>query len=320
MSRAWLALAASVLVAGCAVRPPHPDTFSFAVLGDMGYSAREEPMFVDTLRRIDAAAPAFVLHIGDFKGAGDCSDELYRQRRALLDSSAAPLVYTPGDNEWTDCRRKNMGSMDPIERLGRIREIFFAGRTSLGRRTIATEAQDACVSPPVAGCGCNAHPENRRWIHAGIEFVTLNIPGSNNNVGFDAASDAEARCRNAANHAWLEGAVAAAAQPAIRALVVVIHGNPWDAQEKFRHVYDGFLAQMAEAPARVGKPILFVHGDSHTYRVTPFDDARGNQVRGITRMETYGTPMIGWVKVTVDPGSPDFFGFEPKLVGLVPAF
>jgi hypothetical protein len=38
----------------------------------------------------------------------------------------------------------------------------------------------------------------------------------------------------------------------------------------------------------------------------------------ITRLETYGSPFVGWVKVTVDPARPDLFSFEPRLRAIVP--
>src|SRR5687767_8499136 len=134
-------VAIAVLLAGCAARAPSPDAFTFAVFGDLAYSEHEEKLYFETMRRIDAAAPAFSVHVGDFKGGGPCSDALYARRRAEFDASAVPLVYIPGDNEWTDCRSSRMGSMDPIERLGRLRTVFFADEWSLGRKRMATGAQ-----------------------------------------------------------------------------------------------------------------------------------------------------------------------------------
>ncbi|HUP98574.1 MAG TPA: hypothetical protein VM073_11560, partial [Usitatibacter sp.] len=210
-----------------------------------------------------------------------------------------------GDNEWTDCRRHYMGSMDPLERLARLRQVFFADRFSLGQVRIATDTQDQCLANAPPGCGCAAYPENRSWEHAGVRFVTLNVPGSDNNFGFDAASDAEAACRNAANAQWLARAVAAAQAPGIRALVIAIQGNPWDTRKPA--AYRDFLAQVEGTFARLRKPILFIHGDTHTYRAdTPF-------AAPIRRLETYGSPFVGWVKVTVDPRMPELFRFEPHL-------
>ena len=310
MIRRAAALSLCLLVSACATRAPGPAAFSFAVLGDTPYNDAEERQFLAMIGRINREPLAFVVHVGDFKGGGHCSDALYARRREQFDTFAHPLVYTPGDNEWTDCRRRNMGSMDPVERLARLRQVFFADRFSLGRVRLPLEAQDQCLVPEVSSCGCAAHPENRAWEHAEIRFVTLNVPGSDNNVGFDAASDAEARCRDAANAQWLERAVAAARAPDIRGLVVAIQANPWDTPNPV--VYHGLLAQLEASAVRVGKPVLFIHGDSHTYRVdTPFTTP-------ITRLETYGSPFVGWVKVTVDPAAPQPFRFEPHLQRFVP--
>jgi hypothetical protein len=127
-------------------------------------------------------------------------------------------------------------------------------------------------------------------------------------VGFDAASNAEAVCRNTANARWLQRSVEAAEAPGIRALVIAVQANPWDSRTP---AYKEFLAQL-EATARIAKPVLFIHGDTHLYRVDyPF-------TAPIRRLETYGSPFVGWVKVTVDPGLPDLFVFQPHLQKVVP--
>jgi hypothetical protein len=309
-------LAACVLAAACATQPPSPETFSFAVLGDTPYSDAEEARYRDMLAAIDREPLAFVIHVGDFKGGGACSDALYERRRAEFAASAHPFIYTPGDNEWTDCRGKHMGGMDPLGRLARLREVFFADRWSLGRTRIETLAQDTCIDPSPAGCRCPAHPENRFWSRAGVRFVTLHFVGSDNNMGVDAANDAEARCRDEANALWLDMAIRSSERSQTRALVIATQADPWTSKLP---VYRRFLAQVQEASRRLKKPVLLVHGDSHTQRVdNPFTDSLGNTLLGITRLETFGSPFVGWVKVTVDPDHPDVFRFEPKLVAFVP--
>lgn len=312
MKRVLPAVAALLLLGACATRPELPGEFAFAVLGDTPYNEREERQFLAMMARLDAEDLAFVLHVGDFKaGSGSpCTDALYERRHAQLDASRHPLVLTPGDNDWTDCRRKSNGATDPLERLARLRQVFFSRPESLGRARIATAAQTTCIAPALPGCGCAAHPENRSWSHAGVRFVTLNVPGSENNVGFDAASDAEARCRNEANRQWLEKAVRESASAETRALVVAVQANPWDTAKP---VYLEFIAQLEDAARRIAKPMLFVHGDSHTYRVdAPFT------THNPRRLETFGSPFVGWVKVIVDPAAPEPFRFEPHLQALVP--
>jgi len=307
MSRLGAVLVA-LLLAGCAAKPPGPDAFVFGVLGDTPYTEREDAEFLSMIRRINQEDLAFSIHVGDFKGSGACSDELFRKRLAEFNSFAAPLIYTPGDNEWTDCRRRHMGSGDPLDALARLRKIFFTEARSLGEAKIDTAMQLACEAPPPSGCGC-AFPENRQWVHGRVVFVTLNVPGSDNNVGHDAASDAEARCRDAANAQWLDRAAALAAGAGMRALVIAIQANVWDSKKP---VYDALRRQVESLYGRLGKPILFIHGDTHLYRVDyPF-------AVPIRRLETYGSPFVGWVRVTVDPSKPELFSFEPKLHKFVP--
>jgi hypothetical protein len=304
------ALLASLAAAAGATHAPHPDAFAFAVVGDTPYSEREEREYIAMLARIGREPLAFVIHVGDFKGGGDCSDALFARRKAQFDALPLPVIYTPGDNEWADCGRAHMGRWDPLERLARLREVFFADGFSLGARRIATEAQAQCLEPPVSGCGCAAYPENRAWEHAGVRFATLNITGSDNNTGHGAASDAEARCRDAANLRWLERALRAAQAGAVRALVIAIQGNPLDSRKPA--AYREFVEQLQAGAVRLRKPLLFIHGDTHTYRAdTPF-------AAPITRLETYGSPFVGWVKVTVDPATPRLFAFEPRLQRFVP--
>jgi hypothetical protein len=39
----------------------------------------------------------------------------------------------------------------------------------------------------------------------------------------------------------------------------------------------------------------------------------------ITRVETFGSPFVGWVQVTVDPADPKLFSFKPHLHAFVTA-
>jgi hypothetical protein len=251
-----------------------------------------------------------VIHVGDMLGHHvPCSEEIYQRRKAEFDASAHPFIYTPGDNEWTDCGPRGK---DAIPQLARLREVFFATRQSLGRSRIELSAQDRCADE---ACACPAHPENRFWTRAGVRFVTLNFPGSENNTGKDAANDAEAACRNQANAAWLEQAVRASEQSQTRALVIAIQADPWRSR---KGSYEPFLAGVRDAARRLKKPVLLVHGDTHLLITdTPFKDVLGNTMERITRLETYGSPFVGWVKVAVDPDDPEIFTFEPHLVKLV---
>jgi hypothetical protein len=307
--------AALLALAGCAHVPPsHPDAFAFAVMGDTQYNAGEERAFVAMLETVSREDLAFVVHVGDFLAGASCGDEIYAQRRREFDASAHPFIYTPGDNEWVDCRNKRRGAHDPAERLAKLRALFFADRWSLGRKRLETFAQDRCPEPGPLGCRCPAHPENRFWSRSRVRFVTLNVPGSENNTGYGDGEE-EARCRNEANAAWLERAVSLSERSETLALVILFQANPWHSK---RGAYDALLRQIEDAAKRLRKPVLLVHGDTHNQRVdAPFVDWLGNPVPGLVRLETFGSPFLGWVKVTVDPDDPNVFRFEPRLHAIV---
>ncbi len=295
--------------AGCAAQPPaSSDAFSFAIIGDAPYKAREEPHFERMMERIDREDVAFVIHVGDIgAGRGACTDAGYERRARQFDRSRHPMIYTPGDNEWVDCR--SMG-FDALERLARLREVFFDDDQSLGLAKMTLEVQDD------ESAGCTKYPENRAWSRAGIRFVTINVPGSNDNREFNAPSDAEARCRLDANRRWVARAAAAAASPGSRALVIAMQANPWFTT---RRVFDEYLALFDRTARSLGKPVLLIHGDTHNYQVdTPFNDATGAPLPNLTRVVTYGSPIVGWVKVDVDPAGPRLFSFTPHIQAIVP--
>jgi hypothetical protein len=60
--------------------------------------------------------------------------------------------------------------------------------------------------------------------------------------------------------------------------------------------------------------MLYVHGDTHAYTLDrPFRDSLGKPVENIVRLEVPGSPLVGWVRVTVDPNDPALFRVEPRL-------
>jgi hypothetical protein len=307
-----LAFVLLALASACAIAPPHPDAFSFAVMGDTPYSAIEEQRMlwmIDDLNRLDLA---FVVHVGDIKAGSrsPCTDATYEKRKTQFNVSAHPFVYTPGDNDWTDCRRKSNGAFDPLERLQKLRELFFSDRASLGARKLILERSTACALRAGEECLCPGLPENAQWEMKGLVSATLNIPGSNNNFGFDAASDRDYRCRSAANRIWLEQLFALGRNDRIKGLAVFIQANPWEPSKN--GAFDEFLQQISQSAEELGKPVLLVHGDTHTLRTDkPFRNKKNESIGNLTRLETYGSPTVGWVKVTVDQNDPALFRIEP---------
>jgi hypothetical protein len=298
--RALAALALAVLATAAA----GAERFSFAAFGDTPYFAFEEPAVVRLIDSLADARVAFVVHIGDFKAAAvPCSDELFAERRRMFDASPVPFVFVPGDNEWTDCHRALAGSHDPLERLAKLRELFYPDDQSLGRQKIRLARQSAAAR-------FSAYRENARWLMGGVVFVTLNVPGSSNNLGRNAAMDAEHAARMAANFAWLDGAVRRAAARDVRGLVVFAHADPAFGGRAGRvDGYARFREALQTHAAALAKPLLLVHGDGHRYRIDqPLrDPVTGRRLETFTRVEVFGAPEVDWVRIDVDPANPRLF-------------
>jgi hypothetical protein len=301
---------AAAALAACAFAAHGAERFSFAAFGDAPYFAFEEPAVVRLIASFAEAGVEFAVHVGDLKsGSARCTDALFEERLRMLDASPVPLVFTPGDNDWLDCHRATAGSYEPLERLERVRELFHAGAASLGRRTLPLVRQSA--DPRF-----RAYRENARWTFGGVAFVTLNVPGSNNNLGRTSAMDAEHAARMAANFEWLDEAVRRAEAPDMRGLVVFAHADPRFGRGPPR--VDGFarFREVLRAHAEwLAKPLLLVHGDGHRYRVDrPLRDrATGRPLDHFTRVEVFGTPEVNWVRIDVDPANPRLFAVSPGV-------
>ena len=153
--------------------PTKPGPYSFAVIGDVPYGDNQVAALPTWISEINAADPSFTVHVGDIKnGSSRCDDAYYRAIRADFDQFAGPLVYTPGDNEWTDCHRVNNGAYNPLERLAFDRSVFFTRPgTTLGQDPMRVATQQR------AGL-----PENVSWRKQRVDFAALHVVGSNDDT------------------------------------------------------------------------------------------------------------------------------------------
>ena len=98
--------------------PAQADSFSFGLFGDTPYTQWERLHLPDLIADMDRENLAFVIHDGDIKsGSDECSDKAFADIHGVFANSVHPLIYVPGDNEWTDCHRRSNGGYQPLERL-----------------------------------------------------------------------------------------------------------------------------------------------------------------------------------------------------------
>ncbi len=297
------ALAAGLLSPARAYATAH-GAFWFALVADEPYSALEMQSHIRVLESIGPECE-FLIHLGDLKnGIEPCHDALYAERRRMFEQhSRVPVIFVPGDNDWADCNRPTAGGHDPFERLGRLRETFFAQPRSLGPNAFAVERQAGSA----AG---GAYPENLRWRHRDTMMVTLNRPGG---IQLDRLPRLQAAAMHelaAANERWLREAFALAVRQKLNRLVIAAHADPdWplDGDSLLNLVrtdlHHGFRQLLRELCASFDGPVLFLHGDTHVFRSDlPLRDLRGGRVGNLHRVEAFGAPFASsWVQLRVSP-------------------
>ncbi len=336
---------AATLIALTAVNPAFADvdddddTYAIGLWGDLPYSPVQAAVGLPNLiADMNAAKLRFSVHDGDLKqGSGSlCDDNLYFQALGWFESLDAPAMFTPGDNDWTDCDRTSNGGFNSLERLDRERAIFFSTPYSMGRRKVRQEVQ---TTPLCLGLnGAAPCVENRRWTIGRVTYATLNVQGSCNNLCDTAPNSAEWAARNAANIAWLRDTFAQAKARGSAAVMLVSQANPgWDQSDPTRAPlrdpktlaetdplpdgYQAWLVALREEVVAFRRPVAYVHGDSHYHRIDkPLLDAKGQRLENFTRVETFGdnagngTNDVNWIKVRVDPRSREVFSYQAMIV------
>ena len=310
------ALLTAGLAAGTVAGPARADdprrAVQVALLADTPYGDAQRAQFPALVADVNADPQiSLVLHGGDIKnGSSTCDDARFADIAALYGTFADPFVFTPGDNEWTDCHRASNGGYLPTERLEAVRSAFFPkpGRT-LGQRTVktTTQAKDREHS---------AYVENVRLDRAGVVIASVHVVGSQNDLApwFGAAETAahrsqrlaEFEARQAANLAWIDEAFARAARTRAPGVLLLMQAEPV-VGPGYQAVRDRILQQSRT----FGRPVLLVHGDEHAFEQEP---AYGG-VANLTRLETYGDTAVNWLKLTIDPADPLVFSWQPRVVG-----
>jgi hypothetical protein len=293
-----------ILAAGAATGK-HPVTI--AVIGDVPYGEDQEARFGELVDAINHDHVDLSAHLGDIKnGSTTCTDERFRAVADHFADFKDPLVYTIGDNEWTDCHRANNGAFNPLERLAKIRELFFArpGRT-LGRHPMRVDAQPALI-------------DNVAWVDADVVFATVHVIGSNNGLapwtglGLTAPTPeqaAEVDARNAADLAWIDAAFDRAESEDRAGVVLAMQADTWAPAPG--SAQQAVVDRVAARTAAFDGQVLVLQGDAHTFKV---DDPLG--LPNFTRIVVHGETLpFEYLRLTIDPRAGSLFTWERVAVG-----
>jgi hypothetical protein len=345
-----LVLVSTVASAGKQTKPETAKPFTLAVFGDWPYSnslLTQAPLLIDSINADPNVGT--VIHVGDIhSGSMPCtgaglnpipatSNPGWNQAvYAVFQQFNDPLVYTPGDNEWTDCHKTKEGSSGaPLNELASVRSLFFANPGyTLGKNTleVSTQARDFDERYPADA----QFVENVMWKRSQVVFVTLNVPGSNNDglpwkggTGAfldETARSQEAAARTAADIRWLRAAFKEAAEEHAKGLVIALQADMWDPEALAAggdglNNYDSLVQELANLTVKFSRPVLLLNGDSHIFHADqPLADPtsatglihKTQAVPNLTRITVQGSTNLPgeWVKITIDPSTPAVFSWE----------
>ncbi|MBP0620367.1 metallophosphoesterase [Cupriavidus consociatus] len=269
-------------------------------------------------RRLD-----LVIHAGGIKGDTEsCSDGILTSRQQLLAQSPLPLLYVPGETDWAECRLPVNGKFDSVERLNRLRELFFPEDATLGQhpRPVVRQSDQALF---------RTFRENARLTLGDILIVGLNVPGDNNHYRNEGGRNSEFEDRREANRQWLARAFSLARQRDMNGIVVVAHADPhfangWEKKGRptlldgfMRHrTRDGYLEfkrQLRDLSARFSGQVLLVHAGESGFGIDkPLRDNAGKVLQNFTRVSLPNNSVAQWAELVITPNAAAPFSVSLK--------
>ena len=326
----------------------HHGKMTVAVFGDWPYNQNlldNAPRLLDSIN--GDRDVSLVIHVGDIhSGSMACTSAgilppipasnpgWNQQIFAVFQQFKMPVVYAPGDNEWTDCHKsKEKASGDPLKELASVRSLFFArpGKTlGLEEMSVSTQAKHHDSAHPTDA----QYVENVMWQDDDVVFVSLNMPGGSNNdaspwtgsFGNPTAQAEEAANRTAADIRWLQAAFKQAMRQHARAVVIALQADMWDPEAAAPggaglSNYTPFVQEMANLSLQFGRPVLLLNGDSHLYEEDhPLADPSSTTglihhtlpVPNLTRITVQGSTNAPaeWLRLTIDTRSQKVFTWK----------
>lgn len=314
MAAASVAAAAALAVAApCAARPasvegggaapPSARPFHFSLIGHPFRSGNDENLLRRAITEANQDKPAFIVATGIKAPTEACSDKLYAQRRDILDGSPRPLVVLPAGSDWADCRN-SAGRSNAIERLNRLREVFYPDNQSLGVRRMPLTRLSANVK-------FRSYAENAYWEQGGILFATLNVPDNNNHFLPEAGRNSEYEDRLVANRAWLHRLFLMAQRRNMDGIVLFTDGDIKAHVEEGFSLLSGFSAKQ-DGYAPVRKQVR-TFAEKYKGKVLLVDtEGEVKTSSAITWRGNLGRLGVGgeWETVRVQPGTASLFSLK----------
>ena len=293
------ALAAALPASARSPKEAKPRDFSFGVIGHTASNDTGDADLKRAIMEANRADPAFILSSGIKSYAEACSDRLYAERRAIMDTSERPLILLLAGSDWTDCRASN-GRSSALDRLNRIREIYFSDNESLGAKHIALSRQSSIPK-------FRSYAEHMHWEQDKILFATINLPAKNNHFRMEAGRNSEYEDRMVANRAWLQRLFTWAKRRKLEAVVLVSDG------EIGAHIEQGFFSRLSAKKDGFTETRRIVRGLAEKFpgKVLLIDSQKPADGKAPSIEWTGNVGHVGlaaeWAEIRVAPGSATLF-------------
>ena len=237
----------------------HAEPFHFAVLMHVLQETGDENELKIALESAQAANPTFIVVNGMRSKREPCTDRLYRQRTALLESSVAPVVLSLAGDDWITCRdRQNRPA--PTAWLNLLRDQVYGDISWSGGKHIPLRRQSAITA-------FRNYAENTRWSIENVLFATLNVPANNNNYLVSAGGNSEFEDRLIANRDWLHRLQTQAQRERKTHIELFCDGNPLPDARRKTEPRDGYVElrqQLKNLAEKSGAKILVIQGSTPT--------------------------------------------------------
>lgn len=277
-----------LLLAASAATLAEPLRFSVLMHAARGGDEALRTAFDDAQSRM----PAFIVVNGLKAGGEPCTEKLFRQRKALLESGSVPVVLSMAGSDWTACRDRH-GRPAPTVWLSLLRDQLYGEARWNGSKQLSQKRQSALPA-------FRDFAENSRWAKQRALFATLHLPAPNNRFIPAAGQNSEFEDRLTANRDWLRRLAVLVRSERHRAVVLVCDGNPLPAAVVGAAQRDGFQeirAALRAFAARVNVPVLVVQGPA----------SRGEPRITLRGKLAYINLEAGVTDLLVDPDAPTPF-------------
>ncbi|MBB5367364.1 MULTISPECIES: hypothetical protein [unclassified Janthinobacterium] len=292
--------------------------FDFAVLGHSFKAGPDDAPLKHAIQDSNNLHPAFLVATGIKAASESCSDKLYSQRKDLLDASSQPLVISLSASDWANCRNSR-GRANAIERLNRLREVFFADDSSLGQRKLSLSRLSSTAK-------FRSYAENAHWEYGGVLFATVNLPANNNHFLPEAGRNSEFEDRLVANRSWLQRLFAMAQRKKLDGIVLFSDGDVHILEEEessllpnFSSKQDGFASPRKQIRLLAKKfegKVLLVDTQAGSKKT----GKKNTQGPKISWKDNLGHISIDsdWATIFVQPGKSPLFEVRERAGKLAP--